>query len=224
MSAVVPLSLEGWQPRPRSSLTLDFTLLASRFGGEPEDLDEERLQRLVDAARQGDRLAAQQLYRQFVDRVFRTVRPLVQNDAEAEDVTQDAMLAVLTSLATYQRRPGTRFVSWVLTIAAHTARRRFRRQRPETADPFIIEEREGEDPETDEAIDNARRRRALLLALADLPERERRVVSLRYGGELNATEIAAITGLSAANVRKLCERSREKLGRRIEEILAGATP
>ena len=56
---------------------------------------------------------------------------------------------------------------------------------PETAD-------EAADPADD--LDRAHQRRALLIALGELPERERTVVSLRYGGELNASEIAAAIG------------------------------
>jgi DNA-directed RNA polymerase specialized sigma subunit len=57
--------------------------------------------------------------------------------------------------------------------------------------------------------------------LAELNERERMVLTLRYGGDLNATEVGAITKLSAANVRKLCERLRGRLGTRLA-ALAGS--
>ena len=55
------------------------------------------------------------------------------------------------------------------------------------------------------------RKNALLEALAELPERDRAVLSLRYGGELSAPEVAQALGLSAANVRKICERRRAEL-------------
>ena len=44
------------------------------------------------------------------------------------------------------------------------------------------------------------------------------LVSLRYGAELNAKEIAALTGIGAANVRKILERTRERLGARLEAL------
>jgi len=44
-------------------------------------------------------------------------------------------------------------------------------------------------------------------------------VSLRYGAELNATEIAAQVGIAPANVRKILERAREALGARIETLM-----
>jgi DNA-directed RNA polymerase specialized sigma24 family protein len=44
-------------------------------------------------------------------------------------------------------------------------------------------------------------------------------VSLRYGAELNASEIAATVGVEAATIRKILERARTRLGARIEALL-----
>jgi DNA-directed RNA polymerase specialized sigma24 family protein len=45
------------------------------------------------------------------------------------------------------------------------------------------------------------------------------MVSLRYGAELNATEIGMSVGVEAATVRKILERARTRLGERIEALL-----
>ena len=60
---------------------------------------------------------------------------------------------------------------------------------------------------------------ALLVALGELPERERAIVSLRYGAELNASEIAVSLGIEPATARKILERTRARLGERIEALL-----
>ncbi len=210
-----------------SPLVSLFAALSSRFGGEAEPLDEEAIARLVEQARAGDPDARRTLYVQHVDRIFRTVRGMLRSDADAEDVTQDAMLTVLTSLHKYRPRADARFAAWVTTIALNTARRRFRRRRPELTATGELPEipDEGADPAED--VDRARRRRALLIALAELPERERLMVSLRYGAELNASEIGAAVGIEPANARKILERVRTRLGARIEALLnpnAGLNP
>jgi RNA polymerase sigma factor (sigma-70 family) len=105
-----------------------FNALSVLFGGDAEPLAEDAVLRLVEQARAGDRAARQRLYRQHVQRVFRTVRGMLRSDAEAEDVTQDAMLTALTSLDRYSPRSGTRFAAWLTTIAVNTTRRRFRRR------------------------------------------------------------------------------------------------
>lgn len=207
-------------PGPASwSLAALFKALSARFGGDAESLDEEAVLQLVERARAGERAARQRLYRQHVERVFRTVRGVLRSDAEAEDVTQDAMLTVLTSLDRYSPRSGTRFVAWVTTIAVNTARRRFRRRRPELTATGDLPDIPGADDEPGDDLDRSWERAALLQALVELEPREREIVSLRYGAELNATEIATLVGAEPANVRKLLERARVRLGQRIEALM-----
>ena len=197
-----------------------FATLSSRLGGDAEPLAEDAVARLVEQARTGDPGARHALYVQFVDRVFRTVRGMLHSDADAEDVTQDALLAVLTSLHAYTPRTDARFAAWVTTIAVNTARRRFRRRRPEVTATGELPDTPDDAADPAEALDRARQRRALLIALGELPERERAIVSLRYGAELNASEIAAAVGIEAATIRKILERSRTRLGDRIEALLS----
>jgi RNA polymerase sigma factor (sigma-70 family) len=71
-----------------------------------------------------------------------------------------------------------------------------------------------------EAIDAVVLRAALLRALETLGEREREVVTLRYGGELDASEIAELTGLTHANVRKIEQRARGALRAELDRALA----
>lgn len=207
---------------PASWVSSFLKALSALFGADTEPLSEDAVLRLVAAARAGDRTARQRLYRQHVNRVFRTVRALLRSDAEAEDVTQDAMLIALTSLDRYSPRAGTRFAAWLTTIAVNTARRRFRRRRPELTATGELPEIAAAEADLGDDVDLARHRAALLLALAELEPREREIVSLRYGSDLNATEIAAQTGIGAANVRKILERARSRLAERIEALMKSA--
>jgi RNA polymerase sigma-B factor len=59
----------------------------------------------------------------------------------------------------------------------------------------------------------------LLQALAGLDQRERELLSLRYGAELSAREIGELVQLEAANVRKILERTRSRLRARIDAVL-----
>jgi RNA polymerase sigma-70 factor (ECF subfamily) len=205
---------------PRLALLTElFAALSSRFGGDADPLDEDAVLELVERARAGDRTAGERLYRQLADRVFRTVRGMLHTDADAEDVTQDTLLTMLTSLDRYSPRADTRFAAWVTTIAVNTTRRRFRRLRPELTDTGLVPEIVDDGADLERGVDAARNRRALLNALAELPQRERDIVSLRYGAELNANEIANIIALEASNVRKILERTRVRLGAQVEAFL-----
>jgi RNA polymerase sigma-70 factor (ECF subfamily) len=222
MTATAALSFDFAPPGHwlgRCTLAECFGALSVWFGADAEPLDEEFVLKLVEQARAGDRAARQRLYRQHVNRVYRTVRGTLRSDAEAEDVTQDAMLIALTSLDRYSPRSGTRFVAWLTTIAVNTMRRRFRRRRPELTATGDLPEVPSGDAELGDDIDRAKQRAALLRALAELGPRERAIVSLRYGAELNAAEIAAQLELEPANVRKILERAREQLGERIQKLM-----
>jgi len=208
---------------PRGSpLASLFAALSARFGGDAEalaPLAENDIARLVERAQAGDTDARQTLYVQHVNRVFRTVRGMLRSDADAEDVTQDAMLTMLTSLHKYTPRADARFAAWVMTIALNTMRRRFRRRRPELTATGELPETPDNGVDPLESLDRARRRRALLVALAELSERERMIVGLRYGADLNASDIATTLGLEPATIRKILERARTRLGERIEALL-----
>lgn len=205
---------------------LDAELLSwfALLGGPGEaasGVDEAQVEPLVDAARKGDRAAGTRLYREHVRAVFRAVRTLVRDEGEAEDVVQEAFVQALTQLDKYRPKEGARFVSWVSAIALNVARKRsrwWRRAVSESDDAAKrkVETAAGEARDPGDELDLARRKKALLEAMAELPPREREVVSLRYGAELTAAEVGEATSLSEANVRKICERQRKRLLERLE--------
>lgn len=195
------------------------------FDGAPSPSEPE-VRAWVSAAQGGDPDAARQLYRAHVAKVYRTVRPVCRDDAEAEDVTQETFARALEALDSYRARPESRFVSWLLAIGMNVARKSHRRRRRTVAtDPErMVEAADREvaasDDPAGEALDQRTLRAVLLEALETLEAREREVVTLRYGGELNAKEIAELTGLGHANVRKIAQRARAVLRARIERSLA----
>ena len=78
----------------------------------------------------------------------------------------------------------------------------------------------GEDPRIvgcdDAGLLGADDRVALRRMLADLPERERRIVYLRYFGDLTQTEIAAEVGISQVHVSRLLRSTLHDLRRRLD--------
>ncbi len=189
-----------------------FVLFATMYAGPAAGpADEADVQQWIRAARVGNARAARQLYAVHVARVFRAVRPLCSSEADAEDITQDAFIDALSNLNRYAPREGTRFIGWLLTLALNRARKRHSR----AAKVDAISE-DLPDAAAPSLEDTQLRKRALLKALAELPERDRQIVSLRYGAELTAEEVEEITHVSAANIRKICERQRKALLQRLE--------
>ncbi len=192
--------------------------------------DEELVQRLVAAAREGDTLAAHRLCRMFIQRVYRAVRPLTHSYADAEDVVQDTFVQALGNLGRYHRRPSKRFVAWLMTIALNTARKQARRNRRWTpltpAQAAALKETAGTE-NADSLAENLDRQRlgtALLKALDELSDRDRKIILLRYGSELNSSEIGRIVGEQPASVRKVCQRQRGLLLRRLARATGDPQP
>ena len=204
-------------------------LLAAFLGAEDDaTVSEPDVQALVQAAKEGDSHAARRLYRLYVARVFRTVRPLSASDAEAEDLVQDTFIKALGSLQRYEPRTDTRFAAWLLTIGLNTARKRTRRRdreslvAPERLDALRDADAAGTFDPSHDAEELRGQRAAVLEALAELPERDRQIICLRYGADLDAAEVGRICQVTAENVRKICERQRHHLLQRLSE--APATP
>jgi RNA polymerase sigma factor (sigma-70 family) len=122
--------------------------------------------------------------------------------ADAEDLTQETLERALRAWSRYD--PGRASArTWLLSIARNLLIDHFRASghrrtsmlpdEPEIAaadaEPAI-----GLDPD-------------LAAALARLPDRERELVALRYGADLSGPEIAALTGLSLANVQQILSRT-----------------
>lgn len=196
-------------------------LFAILLDGRPpgEDPAEDEVQELVRRARAGDAAAAHRIYELFVARIFRTVRPLCVSDAEAEDLTQDTFVNALAALGRYEARSDRRFVAWLVTIALNAARKRAKRRgredRPLTRAPEPTTD--GGQSQLDEADARRAQRDALLVALAELSDRDRHIVCLRWGAGLGADEVAQMSGVRAANVRKICQRQRRRLLARLTQ-------
>jgi RNA polymerase sigma-70 factor (ECF subfamily) len=194
-----------------------FFLFGALLGADASGaVDEEEVLRLVRAVGRGDRPAARRLHGLYVTKVYRVARPLCESDAEAEDVVQDTFVRAFAQIHGFAPRPDARFAAWLCTIALNCARKRRRNaRRVDTLAPDQMAAlRDASDVSPEEpgdAVDRARRRDALLAALAELPARDRDIVTLRYGADLSAAEVAAACNVSEANVRKICERQRRNL-------------
>ena len=142
---------------------------------------------------------------------FNYARWLTRNDADAEDVVQDAAMRAfrfLPSLRTENPR------AWLLTIVRHTWYARLGRQ---DAHAHMAEYDEMADPRPDhhpdpealllqqQTVDRVRR------AVESLPDDFREVVVLRELEGLSYKEIAEVVGVPMGTVMSRLSRARERL-------------
>ena len=170
--------------------------------------DEEVVQRV----RAGDTALFEVLVRRYNQRLYRVARAIVRNDAEAEDVMQDAYVRAFAHLDQFEARAP--FAAWLTRIAVNEALARLRIQ--QRMQPLAEDGGEGKitmpadqhsmNPE--EQTSNAELGRILEETLLSLPEQYRTVVMLRDVEEMTTAETAEVLGLTEDNVKVRLHRGR----------------
>lgn len=155
---------------------------------------------LIRRARDGEDAALGALVRRHSDAVFRVALSITGDPDTAQDVSQDAFLKAFRALAGF--RGDAAFRTWLLTIAANTARgalRRVGRRRETDLDavaPVASNERSPADV-TEVSVEAARARQAL----AGLPEKQRLSVQLRVDEGFSFREIGEVIGSTEGAAR-----------------------
>ncbi len=174
---------------------------------------------LLDAARQGDYDAFEELVRRYRDRIFRLAHGMTKTTAEAQEVVQDTFLSLFRGLHSY--RGQSTVASWIYRIAANSALMRLRRGRRHAL--VSIEDRPsawyddgkrwivppGEWSRTpDEKLLTRELGSRLDAAIGRLPEQYRVVLLLRDVEGLDITNVAETLGLTVPTVKSRLHRAR----------------
>jgi RNA polymerase sigma-70 factor (ECF subfamily) len=174
-----------------------------------------REQDLIRRARSGDGSAFEALVMQHTSALYRVVRRLASDSAEAEAIVQEAFLRAWRSLARLQ--PDKPFFPYLVTIALNVGRDQLRRQR------FLDDSLEAEgvypedsEPGPEELVQEAELLRALERALEDLPPAYRLAISLRYEAGMDYRQMAEALELPINTIRSHLHRAKALLRRRLE--------
>jgi RNA polymerase sigma-70 factor (ECF subfamily) len=186
---------------------------ASRSVGEPDDAA------LVAAAVGGDRAAMDRLLRRHYDRIHAVCRRITGSDADAADAAQEAMIAVVRNLASFDGRSS--FGTWVYRIATNASldELRRRRRRPVLAEPTEVpddHDAHRADPEGGRRLDQIDDRMLLDTVLRQVPQEFRVPLVLRDVGDLDYAEIAATLDVPVGTVKSRIARGRAALGRLLD--------
>lgn len=194
------------QPRPRSD-ELDPIV----------PTDEAVVARVLDGARESFEV----LMRRHNQRVFRAARAVLRDDAEAEDVVQDAWVRAYTHLRQFSGRAS--FATWLTRIAIHEAlARRRRRVRSTSLGDHAETLPAAVRPPEDEV--GARQVAAAIEAAIDaLPTRYRVAFVLRDLQGLGTAETAACLAVPEATVKTRLHRARNLLRTRLDAALDVST-
>jgi RNA polymerase sigma-70 factor (ECF subfamily) len=188
--------------------------------------DDEELIRLV-LSGNGDCFAA------LVDRYKRGITNFigasVRSPADVADLTQETFLRAYVHIGTFNPGLG-RFSTWLYHIARNVVRTHLGKslRRPQMLELGEDRTLENALPDTSPASDpaggllRAEAEEGVRAALADLPERTRTVLSLRYYDNMEYQTIAETLGLSLGNVKTLIHRGKLALAQKMREREASA--
>lgn len=189
---------------------------------------------LIARAIAGDGRAFESLMRRHNRLLFRTARSIVRDDADAEDVVQEAYLHAWRALRGY--RTESHLSTWLVRIAINEALGRRRRKSAEVipletamADhDSDIQSRLADAPERgpEPSLMRGQMRRLMEARIDQLPEAFRLVFVLRAVEEMSVEETAQVLRIPEATVRTRFFRARsqlrESLAREVDTALADA--
>jgi RNA polymerase sigma-70 factor (ECF subfamily) len=185
-----------------------------------EQTDEE-LVRLVLA---GERDSFAVLVDRYKRGITNFIGASVRSPADVADLAQDTFMRAYAHLGTFNPSLG-RFSTWIYHIARNVVRTHLGKslRRPKTQE--LGEDRTVENALPDLSLDadpahgvlRAEAESDVRAALAELPERTRTVLSLRYYENMEYQTIAETMGLSLGNVKTLIHRGKLALAQRMRE-------
>jgi len=165
---------------------------------------------LVRRIRGGETALFELVMRRYNQRLFRLLRSLLRDEAEAEDVLQDAYVRAYAHLG--QLEQPERLASWLTHIAVHEAKARLRR-RGRFADvkegPLRAVPSPSSDPEQE--MLGKQLQRVLISAIDDLPVGYRTVFVLRDVEGMSTAEVSESLRVSEQAVKMRLHRARAAL-------------
>lgn len=168
----------------------------------------------------GHRPAALELTQRLTPRVLGQAYRMLGNQAEAEDVAQEAFLR-LWKIAPEWEAERAQVSTWLYRVVANLCTDRLRKRGRGVA-LETVEEPSSDAPSVAQTLQEAARTEALRGALADLPERQAQAVTLRHLEELGNPQIAEIMDTNVRTVESLIARGKRaliaKLSGRKEEL------
>jgi RNA polymerase sigma-70 factor (ECF subfamily) len=178
----------------------------------------------IEAVLAGDREAYGELVKRHSRMLFRLAYRMTGNEADADDVVQEAFLKAYQKLATFESRAD--FGTWIYRIAVHCALDRLQKRRTEES------RRAGEETDAEEGtvqVADARPNPERLaigaeiaalqeVAMRGLTEMERTAFVLRHMEERSTEEIAAALHVTPNTAKQSVYRAVQKVRQRLMQL------
>jgi RNA polymerase sigma-70 factor, ECF subfamily len=170
-------------------------------------MDEASDEDLMLRVARGDERAFRILSRRYAARSYGLARRITANNADAEEIVQEAMLRVWVNAPRWRRMAA--FRTWLYRVIVNLCLNRRRRK------PFAALDEAGDPadpaPNASERLEKNEVDRAVAAAIAELPERQRAAIVLTYHEDLSNAETAAVLDTTVSSVEALLVRAKRTL-------------
>jgi len=162
-----------------------------------------------------DRPPFEDLYRDYLGRIYAFVRAQVGSSSDAEDITAQVFMNAYQAYGRFEAR-NTTPAAWLFRIARNATLDHFRAQgRRDRLRRTIEHQPVAEDDPAGQAEERIQYR-ALLVRVAQLPERQREAISLRHSG-LSFDEVGKLIGCSEDAAKMLYHRALKALKEAVQK-------
>lgn len=155
----------------------------------------------------GDEGAFRILSRRYSARSYALARRITANDADAEEIVQEALLRVWINAPRWRRMAA--FRTWLYRVIVNLCLNWRRRK------PFAALEEAGDpadpNPSVSDRLEKDETDREVAAAIAELPERQRAAIVLTYHENLSNAETAVVLDTTVSSVEALLVRAKRTL-------------
>lgn len=157
-------------------------------------------------------------FSQYFSRIYAYALYRLQNPKEADEIASQTFTAAIASIDHYRPEKGP-IDAWLFGITRNVINKHLRTRRIRK---WVSLEALHSHPTTslrwvEEIATNNELLTELLPLISNLPERERDILSLKFGAEMTNRSIAEITGLSESNVGVILYRTLRNLRDQLQE-------
>jgi RNA polymerase sigma-70 factor (ECF subfamily) len=194
------------------------------MGGGTQEMDL-FIKSKIKKVKKGDQNAFAEVVEYYKDKIYQLCYRMLGNAHEAEDMAQEAFLRAYVNIDSYDIKR--KFSTWLYRIATNLCIDRIRKKKP---DYFLDAEvagteglnmysqiaADGEFPE--ESVEKLELHEYVQQQIAQLPEKYRTVIILKYVDELPLKEISDIMELPIGTVKTRIHRGREALRKKLRHM------
>ncbi len=179
----------------------------------------------IKKAARGDAAAFEELLLRYQTQIYHLCFRMVGNAEDAQDMTQETFLKAWKGLSGFQFDSA--FSTWLYRLASNCCLDLLRsKKRKPTVSLTVENDEENEEildvaddaPSPEDMAIQQEERENLALAMRQLDDEQRQILTLRVVNDLSYTDIAQILNVKEGTVKSRLSRARENLRKKLLEI------